>query len=216
MLLVGASGEKGQARAALGMRCDLARRNGGVHAAAAWASAGSRTASATSTCATPRGRMAMRSTRWKRRWTGRAWTPAMRAVEAARRRAGADGEQVHAYTHLSHLYAQGASVYTTFIWRLSGDYESDLARWRRSRCASHGGDRRKWRHHQPPARRRHRPRALAGAEKGALGMAAMRALFAPLRSGRLHESREAGAHERPGGAAGARRARADGASGTCW
>jgi alkyldihydroxyacetonephosphate synthase len=42
-----------------------------------------------------------------------------------------DGERVHAYTHLSHLYPQGASVYSTFIWRLAGDYDADLARWRR-------------------------------------------------------------------------------------
>ena len=57
------------------------------------------------------------------------------ASDAAFEAAAADalarhGERVHAYTHLSHLYAQGASVYTTFVYRLSGSYEGDLARWR--------------------------------------------------------------------------------------
>jgi alkyldihydroxyacetonephosphate synthase len=48
----------------------------------------------------------------------------MQTVEAAATAALAQyGEQVHTYTHLSHLYAQGASVYTTFVFRLAGDYE---------------------------------------------------------------------------------------------
>ncbi|MBR7784533.1 FAD-linked oxidase C-terminal domain-containing protein, partial [Undibacterium luofuense] len=54
----------------------------------------------------------------------------MQGVELAAQQSFAEsGEQVHTYTHLSHLYAQGASVYTTFVYRLSGDYDTDLARW---------------------------------------------------------------------------------------
>ena len=40
------------------------------------------------------------------------------------------GERAHAYTHLSHVYAQGSSVYSTFVYRIGADYESALARWR--------------------------------------------------------------------------------------
>ena len=55
----------------------------------------------------------------------------MQAVEQAATAAlAAHGERLHAYTHLSHIYAQGASVYTTFVYRLGGDFDADLARWR--------------------------------------------------------------------------------------
>ena len=42
---------------------------------------------------------------------------------AAARAFSEHGERVHAYTHLSHLYPQGASVYSTFVYRLASDYE---------------------------------------------------------------------------------------------
>ena len=52
------------------------------------------------------------------------------AIESAGRAALArDGERVHAYTHLSHVYAQGSSVYSTFVYRIGADYETALARW---------------------------------------------------------------------------------------
>jgi alkyldihydroxyacetonephosphate synthase len=63
-------------------------------------------------------------------------TPYMRAVEAAARAAfQADGERVHAYTHLSHVYRQGCSVYSTFVWRASGDPARELMRWSRFKRA---------------------------------------------------------------------------------
>jgi alkyldihydroxyacetonephosphate synthase len=42
--------------------------------------------------------------------------------------AGED-EAVHVFTHVSHVYADGASLYTTSVFRLAGDGERDLARW---------------------------------------------------------------------------------------
>ena len=39
------------------------------------------------------------------------------------------GEKTHCYTHLSHVYAQGSSVYSTFVYRIGPDYDSALARW---------------------------------------------------------------------------------------
>jgi alkyldihydroxyacetonephosphate synthase len=85
---------------------------------------------------------------------------------------------VHAYTHLSHLYPQGASVYTTFVYRLAGEYEADLARWRRLKTAASsaivaaGGTI----SHQHGVGIDHAP--WLAHEKGELGMAALRALFA--------------------------------------
>jgi alkyldihydroxyacetonephosphate synthase len=39
-------------------------------------------------------------------------------------------ERVLAFTHLSHLYPSGASLYTTFMFRLAQDPDETLARWR--------------------------------------------------------------------------------------
>jgi len=39
------------------------------------------------------------------------------------------GERCHAYTHLSHVYAQGSSVYSTFVFRVGPDFEAAWARW---------------------------------------------------------------------------------------
>jgi alkyldihydroxyacetonephosphate synthase len=102
----------------------------------------------------------------------------MRALETAGAAAlGQYGEQVHAYTHLSHLYAQGASVYTTFVYRLAGDYEADLARWKSLKTAAslaiveHGGTI----SHQHGVGSDHAP--YLAAEKGRLGMSMMRSVF---------------------------------------
>jgi alkyldihydroxyacetonephosphate synthase len=55
----------------------------------------------------------------------------MHAVQAAGRTAlEAHGERCHAYTHLSHVYPQGSSVYTTFAFRVGSDFDATHARWR--------------------------------------------------------------------------------------
>lgn len=106
-------------------------------------------------------------------------TPMVQALESAAVQALAqEGEKVHAYTHLSHLYAQGASVYTTFVYRLSGNYAHDVARWRRLKTAvceaivATGGTI----SHQHGVGTDHAP--YLAAEKGALGLSTMRRLFA--------------------------------------
>jgi alkyldihydroxyacetonephosphate synthase len=67
--------------------------------------------------------------------TAVAWdrVPAMAAALApAIRRGLADqGERVHAFTHLSHVYPTGSSLYTTFVFRLAADPDVTLERWRR-------------------------------------------------------------------------------------
>lgn len=58
-------------------------------------------------------------------------TRTMRAVEDAARAALADfDERLHVFAHLSHVYPQGSSIYTTFVFRAGGDYDVDLERWR--------------------------------------------------------------------------------------
>ncbi|MGJ7918074.1 FAD-binding oxidoreductase [Massilia sp. LXY-6] len=178
MLLVGASGNQGQARAALAAALKIARRHGGVHAGRGlgerWKKNRFRN-------------VYLRNAAWERGYaidtveTALDWprvSPAMRAVERAALDALAvDGERVHAYTHLSHLYPQGASVYTTFIWRLAGNYDADLVRWGRLKSAvsetivAGGGTI----SHQHGVGTDHAP--WLRMEKGQLGMDALGALF---------------------------------------
>lgn len=96
-------------------------------------------------------------------------------VEASVRAALADeGEKVHAFTHLSHLYPQGSSAYTTYFFRTAGTYEETFKRWQKIKkiacetVVKHGGTI----SHQHGVGRDHAP--YMPAEKGALGMSAIR------------------------------------------
>ena len=106
--------------------------------------------------------------------------PRVRAMVAAIESAAADsfaGEAIHSYTHLSHVYAQGSSVYSTFIFRLAATFEENIARWQRLKAAASeaivacGGTI----SHQHGVGTDHRRYLIA--EKGALGIEAMRAVF---------------------------------------
>jgi alkyldihydroxyacetonephosphate synthase len=58
--------------------------------------------------------------------------PTMAAVEAAIRNALSDkGENVHVFSHLSHVYASGSSIYTTYVFRLAETAEETMDRWHR-------------------------------------------------------------------------------------
>jgi alkyldihydroxyacetonephosphate synthase len=103
------------------------------------------------------------------------------AVESALRAApGPQGERVHAFTHLSHVYATGASVYTTFVFRLADTPEATLLRWRTLKAAAseaivrEGGTI----SHQHGVGVDHAP--YLAAEKGAAGLAALAGAFAAL------------------------------------
>jgi len=91
-------------------------------------------------------------------------------VEAARK----SGEEVLAFAHLSHVYRDGASIYTTFLFRRPADPDGLLALWAgMKRSASltiqqHGGTIT----HQHGVGTDHAP--YLPAEKGALGMDALR------------------------------------------
>jgi len=179
MLMLGASGPRAQARAALRNAIASCRGFGGVHVGRRmgdkWKEGRFRN-------------VYLRNAAWQHGYvidtveTAVDWprvAPMMRAVEAAATDVlGGMGEKVHTYTHLSHLYAQGASVYTTFVYRLGGDYGTDMARWRALKHAvsmaivDNGGTI----SHQHGVGSDHAP--YLEAEKGAAGIAAMRALFA--------------------------------------
>ena len=90
------------------------------------------------------------------------------------------GERVHAFSHLSHVYTSGSSLYTTYVFRLATDPDETIDRWSRlKRAASevvvaHGATIT----HQHGIGTDH-ARYLA-AEKGAIGMTILEAMVARL------------------------------------
>lgn len=104
-------------------------------------------------------------------------TGLMRAIEQATRDVlAAEDERVHVFTHLSHMYRQGCSIYTTLAFRLIGDHDADYDRWLRLKTAmskaivAHGGTI----SHQHGVGVDHAP--YLPAEKGALGMDLIRSM----------------------------------------
>lgn len=86
------------------------------------------------------------------------------------------GERVHVFTHLSHLYPTGSSLYVTYIFRLAADPDETMARWRALKSAASGtivADGATISHHHGVGID-HAP--YLEAEKGALGMAALQAV----------------------------------------
>ncbi len=47
-----------------------------------------------------------------------------------------EGEKIHLFTHLSHVYRYGSSIYTTYLFRLSGEPAETIARWRKLKAAA--------------------------------------------------------------------------------
>jgi alkyldihydroxyacetonephosphate synthase len=105
-------------------------------------------------------------------------TSTMLAMESAGREALARlGERCHVYTHLSHVYGTGSSVYSTFVYRIGADQAAACQRWAALKRAvseaviASGGTI----SHQHGVGRDHAP--YLEAEKGALGMAALASAF---------------------------------------
>jgi len=88
----------------------------------------------------------------------------------------ASNERVHAFSHLSHGYPTGSSLYTTYLFRLALDPDETLERWRMLKAAAsrviveHGATI----SHQHGVGVDHAP--YLAAEKGALGMEAIEAI----------------------------------------
>lgn len=104
-------------------------------------------------------------------------SPTIEGIEAALREGLKDlGENVLAFTHLSHLYPQGSSIYSTYVFRVGEDYAATQERWARLKAAASevivrmGGTI----SHQHGVGRDHAP--YLAVEKGELGMKALAAL----------------------------------------
>ncbi|MDP2369447.1 FAD-binding oxidoreductase [Rhodoferax sp.] len=101
--------------------------------------------------------------------------PLMLAMEQAARDVFAQyGERVHAFTHLSHLYPQGSSIYSQFVWATApGGFAPNFERWQKLKAAvaagiaAHGGTV----SHQHGVGRDHATHLKD--EKGPLGMATL-------------------------------------------
>jgi alkyldihydroxyacetonephosphate synthase len=58
-------------------------------------------------------------------------------VEASLRDGLADeNEPVHVFTHLSHVYSQGCSLYTSYLYRCADSYEQTHTRWKKLKTAA--------------------------------------------------------------------------------
>ncbi len=180
MLLLAATGSGGQVRRALRAAQSLGRRQGGVVVAGGYLGQQWRQ----SRFRTPY----LRNTLWDAGYavdtleTAVAWERVPAALAGIEQAIGAAADEcaarVHVFTHVSHVYRHGASVYTTLIFPLAADSGASLALWAALKGAAsaaivrHGGTI----SHQHGVGTDHLP--YLEAEKGALGMGALRALAA--------------------------------------
>ncbi len=103
--------------------------------------------------------------------------PLMNKVEQSLRDGLAEqGQQVHVFSHLSHIYGQGSSIYTTYVFACGKDYEQTLANWRtlKTLASQTIADNQGTISHQHGVGRDHAP--WLAQEKGDLGMAAIEAM----------------------------------------
>ncbi|EON92271.1 FAD linked oxidase domain-containing protein [Marinobacter lipolyticus SM19] len=87
-----------------------------------------------------------------------------------------DNEAVHVFTHLSHFYTQGCSIYTTYVFRTADDYVTTHARWQKLKQSTSQliVENRGTISHQHGVGKDHAP--YLPVEKGELGMEAIRSL----------------------------------------
>ena len=105
-------------------------------------------------------------------------TDLMHAMEQSVRDAVADeGIVPHVYTHLSHMYSQGCSIYTTYVFPNANSYGETLARWKKIKHAASStvANGHATISHQHGVGKDHAP--YMAAEKGKLGMGAIKALI---------------------------------------
>jgi alkyldihydroxyacetonephosphate synthase len=179
MLLAGFSGKDDLIKASRKQVIAICRRHGGVHVGRVFGSQWHK-----GRFKTPY----LRNTLWELGYgvdtleTATSWANApvmLNAIEDALSRAAEIfNERLHVFTHLSHLYPSGSSIYTTYIFRLSADHDATLELWRTMKSAAsqaiidHGGTI----SHQHGVGVDHRE--YLSAEKGELGLAAIRDFYA--------------------------------------
>jgi alkyldihydroxyacetonephosphate synthase len=103
--------------------------------------------------------------------------PLKTAIEHALHHSGSqEGHPVHVFTHLSHIYSQGASIYTTYLFPLAGTPEETVTRWKHMKDAASWAivENRGTISHQHGVGQDHAPYLTA--EKGTLGTRAIRAI----------------------------------------
>ena len=177
MLIFGATGMRGQCRSAIKQALRLFRRNRGVYTGTIVGRKWSE-----SRFLTPY----LRNSLWETGYpvdtveTATDWENVDRmvdAIESALTRAlEGEGERVHVFTHLSHLYPQGSCIYASYLFRNGKTYEQTFERWKRLKAAvseaivANGGTI----SHQHGVGVDHLPYLIA--EKGELGLAAIKAL----------------------------------------
>lgn len=173
MLTYGVTGNKDQNALALAQFKKLLKQNGGVSGKLAdlmgsiWA----------------HGRFKfpyLRGTLWEKGImvdtfeTSTNWTnidQQMAAMEKAVRESLRDrGEQVMAFTHISHVYKQGASLYTTYFFRAAKNHDETLQRWQKIKhdASTSVANGKATISHQHGVGRDHAP--YLAAEKGELGL----------------------------------------------
>jgi alkyldihydroxyacetonephosphate synthase len=174
MLLFGITGSNALVRMARKEVLGIARKHGGVHVGRIFGKQWYK-----SRFRTPY----LRNTLWEIGYavdtleTATDWAkvPKMiEAIESALRTGLADiGERIHVFTHLSHLYPYGSSIYTTYLFRIAPDSQETLRRWQvlktiaSQAILANGGTI----SHQHGVGEDHKP--YLAAEKGPLGMAAI-------------------------------------------
>lgn len=137
LIIIGVSDSKSKARLARREAVQISRRHGGVSAGSfpgkAWA--GSRFRAPYLRDALWESGYAADTLETATTWSNVRETHA--AIERALHAALADeAESVHVFSHLSHLYRTGSSIYTTFVYRSGGDPEIALERWRKLKTAA--------------------------------------------------------------------------------
>jgi alkyldihydroxyacetonephosphate synthase len=105
-------------------------------------------------------------------------TPTLEAIENVIKRSLMPwNEKVHVFSHLSHIYSTGSSIYTTYIFRLADTPEETLERWKTIKKAvsqtivKFGGTI----SHQHGVGMDHKP--YLEAEKGSVGIGILKNLF---------------------------------------
>ena len=181
LLILGVTGDVRQARLARSQALEICRAHGGLFTGQTIGKTWRK-----SRFLTPY----LRNTLWERGYaidtleTALPWRQildAAPAIQAAIRDALAkDNERGLVFSHLSHVYRDGASIYTTYLFRRTADPQQTLERWQAMKaCASqtilaYGGTI----SHQHGVGMDHAP--YLEAEKGALGMKVIRQAAATL------------------------------------
>jgi alkyldihydroxyacetonephosphate synthase len=128
----------------------------------------------------------LRNTLWEQGYaidtleTATEWSntiPLMQAIETAIRTTGETfNEKVQVFTHLSHVYPSGSSIYTTYLFRITPDADEMLERWKKLKHAASQAivDHHATISHQHGVGIDHLP--YLKAEKGELGIQALKQL----------------------------------------